>query len=108
MISWNLRIAVMNLVVGMAVVTPGRGSDDQPRGPVNSQGQPEVLDLIIKETPKPDYDSPAPAQVSGRVLLRTVAMSRCRQQMPVPSVVAALCRSAAVALLPATAAPCPW
>ncbi len=75
MISWNLRIAVMNLVVGMAVVTPGRGSDDQPRGPVNSQGQPEVLDLIIKETPKPDYDSPAPAQVSGRVLLRTVAGS---------------------------------
>ena len=33
----------------------------------------EVLDLLLKETPKPNYDTAVPAEVSGRVLLHAPA-----------------------------------
>jgi hypothetical protein len=35
----------------------------------SAQSETEVLDLLLRETPKPDYDAAVPSQVSGRVLL---------------------------------------
>jgi hypothetical protein len=76
------------LVVCTAGLATGRASDDhtltqedsngQPS--VNAQLQPSILEPIVKETPKTDYDSPVPAEVSGRVLLHTVAGLRSGEE----------------------------
>lgn len=66
------------LVVGTAILTTGRASDERTLTQEDSNGQPAVLEPIIKKTPKPNYDSAVPDQVSGRVLLRTVAGSGLR------------------------------
>jgi hypothetical protein len=39
------------------------------QGRESTSSLPDVLELLVKETPRPDYDSPVPALISGRVLL---------------------------------------
>jgi len=68
-----------NLFVVMAIATTGHvwnspvaGQDGSTGRPAASETpQPAVLQPIINETPVPDYETPVPALISGRVLLRS-------------------------------------
>jgi calcineurin-like phosphoesterase family protein len=42
---------------------------DSSREPSRSGTRPEVLKLLLKQTPKPNYDAAVPARISGRVVL---------------------------------------
>ena len=46
-----------------------RQEDSRGKQPPEAGTQRKVLDLLQKETPKPDYGDPVPARISGRVVL---------------------------------------
>jgi hypothetical protein len=60
-----LLCCLMSGVLSGPTSAVASGQDGKP-----SDSDSEVLELVLKETPKPDYDSVVPSLISGRVLLR--------------------------------------
>lgn len=68
---------VSGLIVLLAAQMPCCGWEELTGGqegsagksPASAEAQPEILDLLLKNTPQPDYGRPVPARVSGRVVL---------------------------------------
>ena len=54
LLPWTISVAV-----GQDAASPQSGT--------------EILDLLLRETPQPDYDAAVPTRISGRVLLHTPA-----------------------------------
>ncbi|MBC8356135.1 MAG: calcineurin-like phosphoesterase C-terminal domain-containing protein [Planctomycetes bacterium] len=71
-----LCFLMSGLVVALAVETT-RGAEEQAsrrqgsraKQTANAEAQPEILELRLKESPKPNYGKPVPSQISGRVVL---------------------------------------
>jgi hypothetical protein len=57
-----LLFCLIGTALSGAGIQPVIGQDE-------TSPNPEVLDLLLKETPKPDYDAPVPDQICGRVVL---------------------------------------
>ena len=60
--SIRLLFCLIGTALSGAGIQPVIGQDE-------TSPKPEVLDLLLKETPKPDYDAPVPNQICGRVVL---------------------------------------
>lgn len=62
-LSLLLCVQAMGLVLTTALCAENN--------PVGSRTRPSILKLKLTETPRPNYGSPVPSQVSGRVLLKS-------------------------------------
>jgi N terminal of Calcineurin-like phosphoesterase/Calcineurin-like phosphoesterase len=59
------RTANISIAIALGTLAAFAAIAQEPSTP------PAILDLLLKETPKPDYGAPVPAQISGRVLLHS-------------------------------------
>ncbi len=74
LLCWRTSMPVLLTFVAavhaMNGPTPAQDAST-PRPATNESPRPDVLELLVKETPTPKYDSPVPALVSGRVVLHS-------------------------------------
>ena len=53
---------LLSVALSGAIIQPAIAQNGQPP-------KAQVLDLLVKKAPKPDYDAPVPDQISGRVVV---------------------------------------
>jgi len=68
-LSTDMTTAVASEVPTVKAVDHAHRKTSYDSPPSRSGARPEVFELLLKETPKPDYGAPVPAQISGHVVL---------------------------------------
>jgi hypothetical protein len=68
-VRWTVRSTLLLCCLMCGVLSESSSGVAIGQGRESTSSLPDVLELLVKETPRPDYDSPVPALISGRVLL---------------------------------------
>ena len=69
-VRWNSRLTLFLCCLLFGVLDESSSSVAVGQDGASKDSRPDILEPLIVKTPRPDYDAPVPAVISGRVLLR--------------------------------------